>query len=457
MSQPHPDAPLPPQQRWQHPQAAAPQPAPAAPAAAQPWQQPQQQWAPPEIDHAAAATAARGRSLAPDLARGLMLLLIALANVPWWLYGGEQGLTSAHPTGQEGADLAWQLFSLVAIDGRSYPLFAFLFGYGIWQLYSRQSAAGTPWRETRRLLQRRHAWMIALGAVHALLLWLGDIVGAYGLVGLIVVSLLLRRSDRALRIVAWVLAGLLLAFGVLGLTSGLVLGSGVAGDVSQFGAPAGLPQPPAESNYLLFAIQSLGMWLVATPAQVFSLTVPLAVVLGVLAARRGLLDRPAEHRTTLVRIAVAGILVGWAGGALAAAQHAGALFAPELSWATMGLSSLAGVAGGVGYAALFGLIAAAIGERRGPVSGAIAAVGKRSLSSYLLQSVLFAPLLAAWGLGLGGVLSPLQAAGVAAGVWLVTLVVAAVLERAGRRGPAEVLLRRLAYGRRPVAEPSPLR
>ncbi len=457
MSQLPPDAPLPPQQPWQHPQAAGPQQVQAAPAAAQPWQQPQQQWAPPEVDHAAAATAARGRSLAPDLARGLMLLLIALANVPWWLHGGEQGFTSAHPTGQEGPDLAWQLFSLVAIDGRSYPLFAFLFGYGIWQLYSRQSAAGTPWREARRLLQRRHAWMVALGAVHALLLWLGDIVGAYGLVGLIVVALLLRRSDRALRIVAWVLAGLLLAFGVLGLTSGLVLGSGVAGDVSQFGAPAGLPQPPAESNYLLFAIQSLGMWLVATPAQVFSLTVPLAVVLGVLAARRGLLDRPAEHRATLVRIAVAGILVGWAGGGLAAAQHAGALFSPELSWATMGLSSLAGVAGGVGYAALFGLIAAAIGERRGPVSGAIAAVGKRSLSSYLLQSVLFAPLLAAWGLGLGGVLSPLQAAGVAAGVWLVTLVVAAVLERAGRRGPAEVLLRRLAYGRRPVAEPSPLR
>ena len=53
----------------------------------------------------------------------------------------------------------------------------------------------------------------------------------------------------------------------------------------------------------------------------------------------------------------------------------------------------AGVAGGVGYAALFALAAAAIGERRGIVVRALTAVGKRSLSSYLLQSVLLVPAL----------------------------------------------------------------
>nr|WP_206448522.1 DUF418 domain-containing protein [Agrococcus sp. KRD186] len=384
-----------------------------------------------------------------------MLLLIAVANVPWWLYAAERGLTNAHGIGYEGADLAYQLFSLVAIDGRAYPLFAFLFGYGIWQMYSRQAAAGTPWRDARRLLQRRHAWMLAFGAVHALLLWFGDIVGAYGLVGLIVTWLLLRRSDRTLRIVAWVLVGLLSLFGLFSLVSGLVLSSGVAGDPSQF-ASGSLPMPPAESNYLLFMLQSIGLWLLATPGQVLALTVPLAVVLGILAARRGLLDRPAEHRALLIRIAIIGIAIGWAGGALAALQFAGMLFDPAISWGTMGISSLAGVAGGIGYAALFGLVAAAVGERRGIVTGAIAALGKRSLSGYLAQSVLFAPVLAAWGFGLGAQLTPLAATGYAVGVWLVTLVIAAILDRAGTRGPAEVLLRRLAYGKRPVAPPTPV-
>jgi len=409
-----------------------------------------------QVDLAAAATAARGRSLAPDLARGLMLLLIALANVPWWLYGGEHGLTNAHRLGHDGADRAYQLVSLVAIDGRSYPLFAFLFGYGIWQLYGRQSAAGTPMREAKRLLQRRHAWMVTLGAVHALLLWFGDIVGAYGLTGLLVTWLLLQRRDRTLVIVAWALTGLLLLFGLLSLGSGMALSAGVAGDPAQFGG-AGFPSAAAEPDYLRFMLASIGTWLIATAGQVVALTVPLAVVLGMLAARRGLLDRPREHRALLVRIAVIGIAIGWAGGALAAAQFAGLLLDPALSWATMGLSSVTGVAGGVGYAALFGLAAAAIGERRGPVSGAIAAVGKRSLSSYLAQSVLFAPLLAAWGLGLGATLTPLGGAAVAVGVWLVTVVVALLLERVGSRGPAEALLRRLAYGRRPVAAPTPMR
>lgn len=409
-----------------------------------------------EVDLAAAATAARGRSLAPDLARGLMLLLIALANVPWWLHGRDQAVATPHQLGHGGADLAWQLVSLVAIDGRSYPLFAFLFGYGIWQLYSRQSAAGTPWRRARGLLQRRHAWMLAIGAAHALLLWFGDIVGAYGLTGLVVAALLLRRSDRVLAVVAWSMAGLLLLAGLLGLAGGLVLSTGVAGDPAAFGG-ALLPQAAGEGDYLRFALESVGTWLVATPLQLLGLSVPLSVVLGILAARRGLLDRPAEHRRTLVRIAVGGIAIGWSGGALAAAQHAGLLLEPALGWATMGLSTLAGIAGGVGYAAAFGLVAAAIGDRRGPVSRAIAAVGKRSLTCYLLQSVLFAPLLAAWGLGLGGALSPLQAAGLAVAVWLVTLAVAVLLERAGRRGPAEALLRRLSYGRRPLAAPSAMR
>ncbi len=409
----------------------------------------------PIVDHAAAATAARGRSLAPDLARGIMLLLIALANVPWWLSVAERGVTNAHGVGYAGGDLVYQLISLVAIDGRVYPLFAFLFGYGIWQMYSRQAAAGAPWREARRVLQIRHGWMVAFGAVHALLLWFGDIVGAYGLVGLLVTWLLLRRSDRALRVVAWVLAGLLAASALFSIVSGAVLSTGIAGDMSVMAAPP-IDYPTGQSNYLLFMLQSFGLWAVATPLQAITLTVPLSVVLGVLAARSGLLDRPREHRMLLARIAVGGIAVGWLGGALAAMQFAGLLFDTAISWATMGASSLTGVAGGIGYAALIGLVAGRLGDRHGVVTRAVTAVGKRSLTSYLLQSVLFAPLLAAWGLGLGDTLTPLGAAGLAVGVWLVTAVVALVLDVRGKRGPAEALLRRLAYGRRPVAAPMPV-
>ncbi|MFJ4277208.1 DUF418 domain-containing protein [Streptomyces massasporeus] len=78
----------------------------------------------------------------------------------------------------------------------------------------------------------------------------------------------------------------------------------------------------------------------------------------------------------------------------------------------------------------------------------MASVGKRSLSCYLAHSLLFAPVLAAWGLGLGEHLSSATMALFALAVWLVTVAGAYTLERAGRRGPAEVVLRRLMYGSR---------
>ncbi|QRN80889.1 MAG: DUF418 domain-containing protein [Nocardiopsis sp. BM-2018] len=53
----------------------------------------------------------------------------------------------------------------------------------------------------------------------------------------------------------------------------------------------------------------------------------------------------------------------------------------------------------------------------------------------------FAPLLCAWGLGLGGVLTQWQAALLAVAVWAVSLALAVLLERSGRPGPAESLLR----------------
>jgi uncharacterized protein len=77
---------------------------------------------------------------------------------------------------------------------------------------------------------------------------------------------------------------------------------------------------------------------------------------------------------------------------------------------------------------------------------AVAAVGKRSPSCYLAHSLVFAPLLAAWGSGLDARMSSATMALFATGVWLLTVVVADAMERTGRRGPAEVLLRRLAYG-----------
>ena len=115
-----------------------------------------------------------------------------------------------------------------------------------------------------------------------------------------------------------------------------------------------------------------------------------AVALGAWAARRRLLDEPERHRALLRRTAMAGLLIAVLGGLPLALTTAG-LWAPPVPVLLLvgGLHSISGYAGGLGYAALFGLLAIRITGRGGPgpIARAVQAGGQRSLSCYLAQSV----------------------------------------------------------------------
>jgi uncharacterized protein len=157
-----------------------------------------------------------------------------------------------------------------------------------------------------------------------------------------------------------------------------------------------------------------------------------------------------------VRVAALGIPVGWLGAVPDVLVHHGLWDVPD--WTTSLLHVVTGLGAALGYAAVFALVAARVARAATPgrIGSALVAVGQRSLSCYLFQSVVFAPLLSAWGLGLGATLTPWQAALLALIVWALSLVLASALARAGIRGPAEWALRRLAYrpGRRSVAVPT---
>ncbi|PSK96882.1 putative membrane protein YeiB [Murinocardiopsis flavida] len=429
------------------------------------------------------ATATRGpsavgeRALAPDLARGFMLLLIALANTSWYLWGANRTADSVHPADGSLLDRITQFAIITGVDMRVYPMFAFLFGYGIVQLLDRQQRAGVPEGTARALLKRRHWWMIAIGGCHALLLWMGDIIGVYGAVGLVMCWLFVRRTDRTLLVWSAVLVGVLVVLSLLSVAGGV--GMAAAGAAPQSGGEADLLGANISNpDYVATLLPRVGVWLLLLVAQGFlMLTVPAAVLLAFWAARRKILEQPHRHLRLLRTTAVGGILIGWLVGLPYALYHVGVLDVPDsAAWAFSLPNIASGLFAGLGYVALFALIAhwltvrrgaAAAGPRgstgngntghrnteHGPLVTAIAAVGKRSMSAYLAQSVLCAPLLAAWGLGLGGWFGSWQMAAFAVAVWLITLAGAYALEIRGRRGPAEVLLRRLAY-RTPTRTPT---
>ena len=92
------------------------------------------------------SAAARGpvrpaeRQLAPDLARGAMLLFIALVNAPGLAPGGPAQSALL----QSAERVANALLSLF-VHARAYPVFAIMFGYGLVQLARRQWPSSPRW------------------------------------------------------------------------------------------------------------------------------------------------------------------------------------------------------------------------------------------------------------------------------------------------------------------------
>ena len=101
--------------------------------------------------------------------------------------------------------VTWLLSTFV--DGRAFPMFGLLFGYGVAQIVRRQDLGP---KAVRRLLWRRSLVLVAVGFLHAVLLYVGDILTAYGVL-LFLGVWAIRWSDRWLLAVA----GLFLALGAL--------------------------------------------------------------------------------------------------------------------------------------------------------------------------------------------------------------------------------------------------
>ncbi|MEJ2865757.1 DUF418 domain-containing protein [Actinomycetospora flava] len=356
------------------------------------------------------------RTITPDLARGLLLALIAVANAHLYLVERPIGYRG-YPSGLTGADAVVAVVQMVLVDGRVFPLFAALVGYGVARLAERAPES---------VVRRRGIVLIGIGALHGLLLFPGDIIGAYGLVILLTAPALATSSSR----------GLLAMSGAIGVFV-VLLSSGASG-------PQGVPTVPSIAAPTLgaFLAGHPGEWLVTT---LFSalLTAP-AVLVGVVIGRSRTLDEPAAHR---------GRLAVWAAGGLVA----GVALGLPLALAVVGVWSPTGTVGGVvaaahaagGYAGALGLLGlmGLLGSVSWPGRGLLAAAGTWSMTLYLSQSVVFVAVLAVWAGGLGSSASLVTATLIGLATWLVGVVVAGLLARAGHRGPFELLVRRLTYPR----------
>ena len=143
-------------------------------------------------------TTEKQRYIILDALRGFALLGIGLANFPefalWTFLSGDE--QNAMPTA--AADHVVRFLQYLLVDAKFYGIFSILFGIGFSIILSHAEERGSS---GIRLFYRRMLVLLGFALVHLLLIWSGDILCLYAVVGMLL-PLLRRLSDKKLLTVA---------------------------------------------------------------------------------------------------------------------------------------------------------------------------------------------------------------------------------------------------------------
>lgn len=400
-------------------------------------------------------TAAKVRIISPDLARGLTLLGIALANVGTaWVENPGAELAGGLGGVYEDSllDKVVVVLGTMFVHVRGLPMFATLLGLGIGMITMSLWRRGYPRGRASWVIVRRYGLLALIGALHMVFLFYGDIMFFYGLAGMVLAALI-SLSDKVL---LWI-AGVLLTLQIIGFTVAGLFAAFLPAFTEAISGGAGIGLPQTYPDSLLLGLMMLFFGVIGFVPQAL-IYLPV-MMLGFVVARRGILLNTRAHRRVLliwVWVGVAVILLVGLPWGLAEIGVLPVTLAPAFQMMNTGWGQLTGLA----FIAAIALLSQPLQDRadqarqRGesPQSNiplrALMALGRRSMTGYVLQSVFFLVLLAPYLLNLGERGGAFQLSLIASGVWLLTLVIAAVLEHWGRPGPLEYVHRSLSYGRR---------
>lgn len=371
-----------------------------------------------------------------DAARGAAILGIFMVNAP----------SFGSPYFMPGIDSPeWDspldTFLLGGIDiffqASFYTLFSILFGFGMQLIFDSRKREGIKpgWFLSRRMLV-----LLGLGAIHAFLIWHGDILFTYAIIGLLLIPFLYTPK--------WVLLMMIPILLVPGLLFNLFsvwLASLADMDIGElmFNMSDIQSKLAAYGNgtYIDILQQNQLDWstnsgIVGIISGIFTL-LPL-MMLGTYLARVKLFHDPLANRRKLIWFTV---ITGF----LFVVFKAGPYLVGAPLWLTIIQDSIGGPASALFYLSIITLVA------NRPVFSWIAHqlsyVGRMSLSNYLFQSVLMLILFYGIGFGLYAKFSLLGFVCFVIGVFVIQVVLSRIWFRYFTFGPIEWLWRILTYGK----------
>jgi uncharacterized protein len=383
-----------------------------------------------------------------DVLRGFALLGILAMNIrmmaaPFGAYPYPYTLWEF-----DGVNRAAYAFTAVFFDLKMMGLFSMLFGAGV-LLYAGKGGEGAP---TTGLWFRRMGWLLAIGAVHAYLIWNGDILVPYALCGLLVLWWVRNWSARAL-----------LIGGLAMLTIGALLNAGQAvawesmSEADRAEQLAFMSPTPEQARDQLAEMHGGYLEVVASraPMVILGQTIFFGIfflwrcggmmLVGMALFKWGFLTgarAPAYYlRAALLCLAIGVALSSYGFMALESVRFAMPARAIADSWNYVGA-----IFTSVGYAAA--LLHLVTTGRLAALRRRLAAVGQMAFTNYLSHSVITAVLFLGWGFGLAGRFDYAAQLVVVAAIWILQLVVSPLWLARFRFGPAEWLWRSLTYWQR---------
>ncbi|MDP9202959.1 MAG: DUF418 domain-containing protein [Gemmatimonadota bacterium] len=385
----------------------------------------------------------RERIQALDVLRGVAVAGILFANVLafFGLSFMPPDRAAALPTA--AADHVAEFLEHVFVDGKFYSTFSLLFGIGFGVQLARGGAAALP------RFKRRLRILLAIGAIHAFLIWAGDILMLYALLGF-TMPWFARKSNRAVVRWAVILLAVPTALYVVALAVWTLVGSGAAQTSPASRVPANiLPFFEAigrgglKDAFIGNLVFLGGRW-----ADLFaSVRFPKVLgmfVLGLWTVRTGLALSPSGHRATLVRWRLLGWGVGLPANVIAASAFEHWPYLPPSVGALLGVV-MQGVGIpmlALGYAATVALLA--VDGRR--FITVFAPVGRMALTNYLMHSIICVVLSYGFGFALWWRVGASTAMAIAAAIIVLQIPLSAWWLSRHRFGPVEWIWRRLTYG-----------
>ena len=146
----------------------------------------------------AAPVSERDRIMSLDVLRGVAILGILVMNIYMFAMPFVGYMNPLAYGGTEAINVGTWIFTHILFDQKFLTIFAMLFGAGIVLVSARSEAKGAS---PAAIFYRRQFWLVVIGAIHGYLIWVGDILFMYALIGMLA-YLFRRRSVKTLLIVA---------------------------------------------------------------------------------------------------------------------------------------------------------------------------------------------------------------------------------------------------------------